>query len=381
MFAQITVFRPMNARRLGLLLSLHSAHRFAADIIKVAAEKAGTNLPANAMPDIFFPILHTSFVAYADGKSPLAQTKEIASLVKTFMKHRNFPQVLKLHEKGVSYAVKKCREDFETGVTFFQILQLVLGKMSAADATRLQEHLRVEMDRNGVSPVYGDGKWKDFWDYLTAIAALQGKKIVMAATPGRGVISAPATPVADGSSKRRTGGGRSSARLSLASSLGTIDENDDTSNFTVPDVDMDQTGAGEEEEEEESSLKDVRRRPIVTQFTRGTKRKAGGEEEEEEGEGESTPKAKKAREAQVKGKNPAPAKKAAPPTAGRRAPKRKEEEEEEEEEKEPEEEQEEEEEEEEEKPTPRRQRARAPAIQMPLVESDHEDESDLEEGL
>jgi len=117
-----------------------------------------------------------------------------------------------------------------------------------------QHTLKVEMDRYRHLPVFEEPEWAGFWEYLGAVAALRGKKMVVS-TPGRAPASVPVTPaVAAGESTSSTNvrkGGRN-IRLSIASSLGTIDENDhDGANTTYQD-DI-------EEDEPEEPLNDSRR--------------------------------------------------------------------------------------------------------------------------
>jgi hypothetical protein len=132
-----------------------------------------------------------------------------------------------------------------------------------------QDHLKNEMERNNLNPIFNNQEWADFWSYLSAIAALRGKKMVVA-TPGRAPASVPATPAATTAGESSRKGGRN-IRLSIASSLGTIDEDDQSEANTTfqHDITEDEPhhgGGEEEEEEEEQPLNDSRRSVRIAAF-------------------------------------------------------------------------------------------------------------------
>lgn len=217
-----------------------------------------------------------------------------------------------------------------------------------------QQFLMEEIQRTGVVPHHEDPEWKDFWSYVQVLAALRGKKMVIA-TPGKAPVYVPATPMSVDAGGQK---GRRGPRISMASSLGAIDENDQS------EANLSAYQDGITEDEPEEALADKR----ASTGGRGTKRKAAVQE--------SSSRGKRVRE-EVVVASAGRGRKAAPSLAIDETVQ-------EEEEATPmEEEEEEEEEQPEEEPEPepvktRTRGSRVPLPKMALVESD--EESDLEES-
>jgi len=136
---QVTLFKEIDSKRVGLLFSLVDVHPFAAAVLKVALAKSVHFFPHNAMPEIFFPTLERSFSSYLKGHSDHHQTTtEVSNLLKLVTKARTFTQMAKFHERGIEYVAKSAKgANWARAIEFFSILLPFLGKMSATDAARL----------------------------------------------------------------------------------------------------------------------------------------------------------------------------------------------------------------------------------------------------